>query len=135
MARRKAEPQETMLDAETRAAWVAKLQGSSGPQLGREESVTYSITEDGYEEVVIHTTRGATVAELLESDRPVKSVSSYNDEVFKIRLPGSEYKVGGILKALKSTRNLSDEAREAAGQRLAAARAKKNAATSEQADS
>jgi hypothetical protein len=62
-------------------------------------------------------------------------VSSYNDEVFKIRLPGSEYKVGGILKALKSTRNLSDEAREAAGQRLAAARAKKNAATSEQADS
>jgi hypothetical protein len=135
MARAKAEKQEKFMDAGTRAAWVAKLQGCSGPQLGREESVTYSITEDGFEEVLLYTTRGATVAELLESDRPVKSVEAFNDDVFKVRLSGSEYRAGGILKALKATRNMSEEAREAAGQRLAAGRARRNAATSESADS
>lgn len=126
MSRKKQEPQKvTFMSAEEKAVWVAKLEGSSGPQLGREESITYSLTEDGFEEVLVYTTRGATVAELLSSDRPIKSVDSFNDEVFRVRLQGDEYKVGGVLRALKQSRNFTDEQREAAGQRLAAARARK----------
>ena len=126
MSRRKQEFQKvTFMTDEEKAAWVDKLEGSSGPQLGREESITYSISEDGFEEVLVYTTRGATVAELLSSGRAIKGVSSYNDEVFRIRLPGDEYKVGGVLRALKQSRNFTDEQREAAGQRLSAARAKK----------
>lgn len=110
-----------MIPPQERTRLAALYQGSSGPQNGREESITFEQFRDGIERVVLYTTRPATVADLLQSDRPIESIED-KGETIRVVMPGDEYRMGGVLGALRRHVNMSEEQRAAAGERLKAAR-------------
>lgn len=101
-----------MLTPEERAAWRTRTAGQPGPQTTREESVSFQSFGDGVERVCVHTTRPATVADLIDSERPILSITSHGDTL-RVLLPGTEYRMGGVIGALKrAARELTEEQRE-----------------------
>lgn len=109
-----------MLDPTLRATLIERFRGQPGPTGDGREEHLYFATHDTYGEVVtITTTRPATVADLLESDRPVLAVVESGDTI-RVTLPGDEYRAGGILGALRRRVNMSDEQRAQAGARMRA---------------
>lgn len=115
-----------MLSDSDRSLWRERTAGQPGPQRGREESVSFQ-EFDGAEEVVIYTTRPATVADLLDTGRSIIGIVLRGD-TYQIRLPGSEYRMGGILGALRRRVEMSDEQRAAAGARMRAIHAAREGA-------
>lgn len=111
-----------MLTESQRADLIARYAGQPGLQKGREEAIGFEEHADGVERVVLYTTRPATVADLLESDRPVESVED-KGETIRVVLPASEYRMGGILGALRRRVEMSEEQRRAAGERMCGLRA------------
>lgn len=110
-----------MLTPEQRADWRAKTHGQPGPQASREESVSFQTLDNGNEYVCIYTTRPATVADLIDTERPILTIDLRGD-TYQIRLPGTEYRMGGILGALRRHSTMTDEQKQAAGERLRANR-------------
>jgi len=107
---------------ELRATLVAQWRGQPGlTGAGREEQVIYQTGDDGEPEVIVSTTRPATAADLLDSARPVTWVQEQGDYI-RLRLPGGEYRPGGVLGSLRRHSTMSEEDRAAAGARLAAVR-------------
>lgn len=104
-----------------RAVLVEQFRGQSGPVRGWEEHIVAQEDDAGNRVVILSTTRPATVADLLESEREVISVATQADYI-RVTMPGDEYRAGGVTGALRRRVNMSDEARAAAGERLAAAR-------------
>lgn len=111
------------LTPDDRARLLSLYRGQSGPVCGWEEHIVAQENANGDREVILTTTRPATVADLLDSDRPILSVREVGDAI-RVTLPGDEYRTGGVLGALRRRSTMSDEARQAAGDRLRAARAK-----------
>lgn len=104
------------LTPEQLAEWREKTVGQAGPQVDREESIMF----DG--QVRVYTTRGATVADLIDTGRTIHAIVLKGD-TYVVYLSGKEYRPGGVLGALRRRVNMSDEQRAAASSRLKAARA------------
>ena len=108
--------------SDARAALVTRYRGQPGPTgEGREEYAAYQ-WDAGLRAYVlrIETTRPATIADLLDSDRPVLSVTEQGDYVRAV-LPASEYAGTGVLGCLRRRQaDLSDEDRAARSERAKA---------------
>lgn len=110
-----------MITAAERAAMIAEYRGQSGPTgEAVEEHIVYQTDDSGRRVVILSTTRPATVADLLDTDRPVVSVQRQADYI-RVTMDGDQYRPGGVVGALRRKgRDLTDEERAAMGERLRA---------------
>lgn len=104
-----------------RAAFADEWAGASGLISGWEEHVVAQELANGLRVVDLTTTRPCTLVDLMRSERQILMVRIAGDSI-TVRLPGDEYKPGGIMSALRRHSGMSEEARRAAGERLRAAR-------------
>lgn len=109
------------MNSSERATLANLYRGHSGPVRGWEEHIVAQEQDDGSRVVILSTTRPATVADLLDSDRPVLSVTEKGDTI-RVMMPGDEYRPGGVTSALRRRVNMSEEQRDKARERLSAAR-------------
>lgn len=109
------------LTPQLRAELIVTCKGRSGPRDG-DETISYRAT-DG---VSIATMRPATIADVLEREHIVAIDYATNGETHVLRLP-PEMWASAVGCLARRPSEMSDEARAAAGARLSAARAQREA--------